>query len=81
MPRILYEQGFSFSFFAGDGHEPPHVHVTKSGHTAKWWLDPIAEANNERFNAADRSRIRSIIRANQRRLLDSWEDFFPAQGR
>ena len=42
MPTILYEQGFRFSFYAADGHEPPHVHVAKGGAEAKWWLDPVA---------------------------------------
>jgi hypothetical protein len=29
MPTLLRIEGFRFSFFAGDGVEPPHVHVSK----------------------------------------------------
>lgn len=76
MPTVLDEQGFSFSFYAGDGEEPPHIHVHKAGHKAKWWLDPIEEARNQGFNRPDRARIRRIIQEYQGFHLDEWNRFF-----
>ena len=33
-----------FSFLAGDGVEPPRVHVSKGSAAAKVWLQPISTA-------------------------------------
>lgn len=81
MPTILYEQGFSFSFYAADASEPPHVHVRKERAAAKWWLDPMAEAFSRGFSHADRRKIRRIIRDYQGFLLAEWRRFFsPPEG-
>jgi hypothetical protein len=76
VPTILYEQGFRFSFFAADGHEPPHVHVTKGGADAKWWLETVTEAYNHGFTRSDRSKIRRIITEYREFLLEEWRRFF-----
>jgi hypothetical protein len=34
-------EGFRFSFYSGDGVEPPHVHVAKGDGAAKVWLGPV----------------------------------------
>ncbi len=40
MPVIFRENGFRFHFFSdeGDPLEPAHVHITKDGLNAKFWL-------------------------------------------
>ncbi len=77
MPTIHYEQGFRFSFYSSDRQEPPHVHVAKGGHKAKWWISPIGEAVNLGFNRRDQSTIRRIIEANQGKMLVAWRAYFP----
>ncbi len=76
MPTILYEDGFSFIFFASDGGEAPHVHVRKGGGNAKWWLSPIREAWSRDFKPPQRAAIRRIIAEYQGFLLDEWKRFF-----
>jgi hypothetical protein len=39
-PKPLLEDGYSFYFFSNENNEPPHVHVSKGGGKAKWWLTP-----------------------------------------
>lgn len=78
MPRIWYEQGFVFSFYASDGHEPPHVHVFKDGHEAKWWLDPPGEEFSRGYNAKDRARIKRIVASRRGTLVERWHAFFSA---
>lgn len=80
MPTILYEQGFRFSFFASDGTEPPHVHVTKGGGAGKWWLDPGREAGSRGLSKSERTRIARIIRENHVYFRRRWEDFFSEVG-
>ena len=39
MPTVLRWNGYRFYFFSNEGSEPPHIHVDKAGHTAKYWLN------------------------------------------
>ena len=42
MPVVLRVNGYKFFFYEADvANEPPHVHVTKEGNEAKFWLDPV----------------------------------------
>jgi hypothetical protein len=77
MPRIWYEEGFSFSFYAADGAEPPHVHVRKAEGRAKWWLREVREARSRGFNERDRAAIGRIVRARRREMLERWNEVFP----
>lgn len=77
VPRVLYEQGFSFSFFAADGGEPAHVHVRGSGGQGKWWLDPLGESWSRGFTGGELRKINTILAHNQGYLLGRWNDFFP----
>jgi hypothetical protein len=78
MPTIWRELGFRFSFYSADGEEPPHVHVTKDGCQAKWWIgtDPAQEARSEGFAASDRAKIARIITRERGYLLDRWWAYF-----
>ena len=76
MPRIWYEEGFSFSFYSSDGAEPPHVHVTRGDGAAKWWLRGPEEAWSSRFKRSERARIGRIIVAKQAVLLEAWRRAF-----
>ena len=41
MPVVLRVNGYKFFFYEADvANEPPHVHITKAGNEAKFWLDP-----------------------------------------
>ena len=50
MPVVLRVAGYKFFFYQADVvNEPPHVHVTKEGNEAKFWLDPVKIAREGRF--------------------------------
>jgi hypothetical protein len=50
---------FKFFFYSNDGdpREPPHIHVTKGGSKAKFWLRPVALASNFGFDCQDVARV------------------------
>ena len=75
-PTIHDEDGFRFRFWSIDRAEPPHVHVTKGGAQAKWWLDPIREQRSKGFNPSQRRRIRDILLQQQDRMLEQWHETF-----
>lgn len=41
MPTIATIESFRFFFYAGDGNEPPHVHIERENKVAKFWLNPV----------------------------------------
>ena len=50
MPVVLRVNGYKFFFYEADvANEPSHVHVTKDGNEAKFWLDPLRVAREGRF--------------------------------
>jgi hypothetical protein len=76
MPTVLRVRGFRIGFFSADWDEPPHVHVTKAGCTAKFWLEPVQLAGNFGFTRHDLGEIDGIVREHQRNLLSRWHDYF-----
>ncbi|THH37519.1 DUF4160 domain-containing protein [Neolewinella litorea] len=44
MPTVLHERGYRFHFYASDGGEPAHVHISRGNGYAKVWLEPSVQA-------------------------------------
>jgi hypothetical protein len=76
MPTALRAGPYRFFFYAGDGGEPPHIHVERDDCEAKYWLTPVAMARNRGFARKELREIRSIVRDHLEELLDTWNGFF-----
>lgn len=76
MPTVLRVGPFRFFFYAGDGGEPPHVHVERDDCEAKFWLDPVRLERSRGFRRAEINRIRELIEEHRERLLEGWNEFF-----
>lgn len=76
MPTVLRSGPYRFFFYAGDGGEPPHVHIEREDGEAKFWLDPIRLVRSHRFRRQDLRRVRKLIVIHQRQLLESWHEYF-----
>ena len=76
MPTLLRVEGFRFSFFAGDGVEPPHVHVSKGGGAAKIWLQPVRVEYAHGFNPAELRRMRELTSEHAAVFLERWNEYF-----
>ena len=76
MPTILHIGPYRFFFYAGDRNEPPHVHVERESHKAKFWLDPVRLEQSGGFRSHEINRIQQLIQKNQRLLLESWNEYF-----
>jgi hypothetical protein len=79
-PTVLRVGPFRFFFYAGDGDEPPHIHVERDHGEAKFWLDPIRLERSRGLRRNDASQIRELIEEHAESLLESWNDFFNGQG-
>jgi len=65
MPTVLRIGPYRFFFFSADCDEPSHVHVERDDAEAKFWLDPVGEAYNHGFRAAELRTVRELVEANR----------------
>jgi hypothetical protein len=76
MPTVLRSGPYRFFFYAGDGEEPPHIHVEREKHHAKFWLDPIRLQESRGYGSVELNRIAALAVVHQDQLLRAWNDFF-----
>jgi hypothetical protein len=76
MPTVLRVGPFRFFFYAGDGGEPPHIHVERDDCEAKFWLDPVRLERSRGFRRKEINRVRGLVEEHQAHLLESWHEFF-----
>ena len=79
MPVVFRIEGFRFHFFSneGDPREPIHIHVTRAGADAKFWLFPQAElAYNRGFDARTIWRLLEIVSLRRGEIEEAWHDHF-----
>jgi hypothetical protein len=76
MPTVHRGSPYWFFFYAGDTHEPPHVHVERDEKIAKFWLDPVRLQRSGGFRRPELHRMEQIIREARTELLEAWNDYF-----
>ena len=79
MPTILRIGPYRFYFYSHEPNEPPHIHVDRDDFSAKYWLAPIAFARNYGFSARELNKVESLVKENQKLLLEAWNGFFGAR--
>lgn len=76
MPVIHRHHGFRFYFYADEGHEPPHIHVSKGGARGKWWLEPMERVYAEGFSPRQLRMIEDVIAEQRSSFVEAWHGFF-----
>jgi hypothetical protein len=76
MPTVFRSGPYRFFFYAGDRHEPPHIHIERDFSKAKFWLEPISLQSSTGFSRAELNTIYRLIEQHQRLLLEHWHDYF-----
>jgi len=76
MPTVRRIGPYRFFFYAGDRQEPPHIHVERDDHIAKFWLDPVRLQTSGRFNRPEINRIQRLVEEQQEYFLRSWGEYF-----
>jgi hypothetical protein len=76
MPTVLRIGPFRFFFYAGDGGEPPHVHVERDDCEARFWRDPVRLERSRGFRRKEINRIHELVEENRDQLLGGWNEFF-----
>ena len=76
MPTVVVIGPYRFFFFAGDRHEPAHIHVERDENVAKFWLRPVRLQSSGGFSRPEISRLSAIVQENQMQFLEKWNDYF-----
>jgi hypothetical protein len=72
MPTVLRMGPFRFFFYAGDGGEPPDVHVERDDCEAKFWLEPIRLERSRGFKRKEINTLRNLVGEHRQHLLERW---------
>ncbi|MBL7951885.1 MAG: DUF4160 domain-containing protein [Flavobacteriales bacterium] len=70
-------EGFAFYFYSNENSEPRHVHVRKGNGMVKYWLEPIALADdNGRMKAQEVRRAQELVEEHLTKLINAWDEHF-----
>ena len=76
MPTVYRNGPYRFFFYAGDGDEPPHVHVERDDNIAKFWIDPVRLQRSGGFRRPEIHKVEQMIRNVRTELLEAWNEYF-----
>ena len=78
MPVVLRWKGCKFFFFSneGDPREPVHIHVRCHGARAKFWLGPVAVAENIGFAAHELTDMAHVVSEHHEQIERAWHEHF-----
>ena len=76
MPTALRIGPYRFFFYAGDRHEPPHIHIERDQYIAKFWLDPVRLERSGGFSRKEINQMQELVTEYRATLLRSWNEFF-----
>lgn len=80
MPTLMREAGFRIYFYSHEPNEPAHVHVDRTGNSAKYWLSPLHLAANNGFSSKELKEIREILSNHREPLMEAWRGYFSLEG-
>jgi len=75
-PTVIRKGPYRFFFYAGDGAEPPHVHIERGRRVAKYWLDPVRLGANGGFGRSELGKIEKLVKQHATELLEAWNGYF-----
>jgi hypothetical protein len=75
MPTALRVGPYRFFFYSNEFHEPPHIHVQRDQDVAKWWLEPVALADNQGFSAKELRSLHLIVTENTAYFTTSYREY------
>ncbi len=75
MPTLLRIDSFRFHFYSNEGSEPPHIHVRCANGEAKFWLIPVALANNQGVPEHDLREMERLVFEHKRLFIEKYNEY------
>jgi hypothetical protein len=76
MPTVLRTGPYRFYFYSHEPNEPAHVHVDRDEKSAKFWLLPVALAENLGFAASELRKIARLVVEHEDLCVEAWNGHF-----
>ena len=79
MPKIVKIFGYKIYFYANEGNEPCHVHISKDNkNSSKIWIEPEIkiEHNNAKISKKVLKDIIEWLNVHRDDVLQQWNKFF-----
>jgi hypothetical protein len=76
MSTLLRSGPYRVYFFSHEPNEPPHVHIDRDDSSAKFWLVPLALAQNVGFSRRELGDMERLVLRYQYNFLEAWNEFF-----
>jgi hypothetical protein len=76
MPTVLRSGAYRGYFYSHEPNEPAHVHIDRDEKTAKFWLSPVALAQNLGFSPRELAQIERLVQTHLQELLEAWHENF-----
>lgn len=78
MPAIkIPGSAYRFFFYSNERNEPAHVHVSRAGKEAKFWIGPVSLAANSGFAAHELNKIETLVAKYEAEITRSWNEHLP----
>ena len=74
MPTVLRIGRFRFHFYSDERGEPAHIHIATADGECKFWLEPIALANNKGLRPNLLRRIERLVYEHAEFLKEKYHD-------
>jgi hypothetical protein len=78
-PVVFRLNGVKFHFFANEGspREPVHIHASRPGCKAKFWLYPeVTVAYAKGYNRVELLALIAAVRSRRGEIESAWNEFF-----
>ncbi len=69
MPTVMRIGPYRFHFYSREENEPPHIHVARDDHGAKYWLEPVRLAANFGSRPAELRDIQRLVEEPREALI------------
>lgn len=78
MPEVFRYKAYRFFFFSneGDPREPVHIHIRAGGARAKFWIRPVALADNFGFAAHEVAELAKVVAEHETEIERAWHEHF-----
>jgi hypothetical protein len=76
MPTLLRVSGYRFYFYSHEPNEPPHIHIDKSGASAKYWLENVSLARNLGYSSRELRLLHDLVLKHRTEFLEAWNEYF-----
>jgi hypothetical protein len=75
MPTVLRIGGYRFHFYSDERGEPPHIHVQSASGECKFWLEPVALADNKGIAGHEIRRIERLVFEYEPLLREKFREY------